>query len=64
MVESIYGQDFTYTREVEEEMAKKVVKLGQKTTEERHRWLNQILSIQFQSRVWNCFTLIFSVPCG
>jgi hypothetical protein len=32
MVESICGQGFTYTHELEEERLKKLVKLGQKTT--------------------------------
>jgi hypothetical protein len=35
MVESICGQGFAYTHEVEEDWAKELVKLGQKTTEER-----------------------------
>jgi hypothetical protein len=29
MVESIYGQGFSYTLEVEDELAKELVKLGQ-----------------------------------
>jgi hypothetical protein len=38
MVESICGQGFTYTREVEEETSKDVVKLDQKnTTKDRDR---------------------------
>jgi hypothetical protein len=31
MVESIYGQGFSYAREVEEDWANELVKLGQKT---------------------------------
>jgi hypothetical protein len=34
MVESIYGQGFAYTCEVEEERLKNLVKLGKKTTYE------------------------------
>jgi hypothetical protein len=44
MVESICGQGFAYMREVEEDWAKELVKLGQKATKKTARWLNKIQS--------------------
>jgi hypothetical protein len=43
MVESICGQDFAYARKVEEERAKDLVKLEQKTTKDTEPTADQNL---------------------